>query len=320
MNEKTNRFLPNLDSGQVALPGGMPKKKINSSSAFRYLFLRVVVCSEKKKKYHNGSPPVTIELYIGKADDLSETPFETARREAYEEIGLPLNDTKLPPPYRVEHLTELPSSLAKTELGVRPCIAFLSPTRHASTTTTSTATTVPDVETSLIPRLDAKEVSAVFSAPFHHFLLSSLAHTSTSASSNAATSDTTGPGVEAAGFPAEWYRGSWTDWHESRWRMHNFYVACDPQTVVMPKGKGEVEEEEERTVPETFRVFGMTARILVDAARVAYGEEPQFEHNSHFGDEDMIGRLIKVGRLGEERKPGDELTKEDMKRAANAKM
>jgi coenzyme A diphosphatase NUDT7 len=26
-----------------------------------------------------------------------------------------------------------------------------------------------------------------------------------------------------------------------------------------------------------YKVWGMTARILVDAARVAYGEEPSFE-------------------------------------------
>ena len=65
-----------------------------------------------------------------------------------------------------------------------------------------------------------------------------------------------------------------------------------------------------------FRVFGMTARILVDAARVAFDELPEFEHNSHFGDEEMIERLLKVGRLGAIRKPDDELTREDLVAAA----
>lgn len=64
----------------------------------------------------------------------------------------------------------------------------------------------------------------------------------------------------------------------------------------------------------------MTARILVDAARVAYGEEPEFEHNSHFGDEDMIDRLIKIGRLSEEKKEGETLTREVMKEAKDARM
>ena len=46
-----------------------------------------------------------------------------------------------------------------------------------------------------------------------------------------------------------------------------------------------------------YRIFGMTARIIVDAARVAYAQEPEFEHNSHFGDEEMITRLCELGRL-----------------------
>jgi hypothetical protein len=64
----------------------------------------------------------------------------------------------------------------------------------------------------------------------------------------------------------------------------------------------------------------MTARILVDAARVAYGEEPQFEHNSHFGDEEMIEKLIRIGRLSEEKREGEMLTKDVMKRAKDAKI
>jgi hypothetical protein len=60
----------------------------------------------------------------------------------------------------------------------------------------------------------------------------------------------------------------------------------------------------------------MTARILVDAARVAYDEEPEFEHNSHHGDEEMIGRLLKMGRLGEVRKKGEILTRDVLKEAS----
>lgn len=71
---------------------------------------------------------------------------------------------------------------------------------------------------------------------------------------------------------------------------------------------------------ERFRVFGMTARILVDCARVAYAEEPDFEHNSHFGDEDMIRRLMAIGRLPAEKRMGSELQREDLKRAAAHKL
>lgn len=176
----------------------------------------------------------------------------------------------------------------------------------------------------MIPRLDPKEVAAVFTAPFHNFLRTRW--------------EGGGAGPRAQdGTPHSWYRGSWTDWHESRWRMHNFYIprpppepsqmrhnptqsrpsspssASGPKTV--PEGDDPRPEPESFTDLSSFRVFGMTARILVDAARVAYGEEPQFEHNSHFGDEDMIARLLKVGRLSEVRRKGEELTKEVLRDA-----
>lgn len=67
---------------------------------------------------------------------------------------------------------------------------------------------------------------------------------------------------------------------------------------------------------ERYRVFGMTARILVDAARVAYDEEPEFEHNSHFGDEEMIDRLRRIGRFSEEVNREDELTHEVFEKAS----
>lgn len=272
-------------------------------------------------------------------------------------------DAKLPWPYTIEHLCQMPTNLARTELGVRPCIAFLS----ASAAPKDTTQNIPTVEETLIPRLDPKEVAAVFTAPFHNFLKSTDEHVAASAESF--------PGIEAAGFPAEWYRGEWTEWHESKWRMHNFFVPTAGQVVAWARheeSEGEDEKELQRfgkkgrkrkaksqpkvppphlpyrdipsaasavaagmptsstklksnpkhdptypvsikdAPPDRFRVFGMTARILVDAARMAYGEEPEFEHNSHFGDEDMIHRLMKIGRMGAVRKSDDQITREDM--------
>ncbi|KAF3051929.1 hypothetical protein E8E11_004761 [Didymella keratinophila] len=259
----------------------------------------------------------------GKADSLSETPWDTARREAYEEIGLPMDDSKLKG-FKVEHLCELPTNLAKTELGVRPCVAYLSPTTFTNGNDSASTATDSQVEDRLIPRLDPKEVAAVFTAPFHAFL----------------RKEWSGPGpapVQKNGKPEKWYRGSWTDWHESRWRMHNFYIPKPPPSSQemrrnvansqQPSGSSEhgsglPDGDDPRPEPRalddltTFRVFGMTARILVDAARVAYGEEPEFEHNSHFGDEEMIGRLLKIGRLSEVRKKGEVLTKDVLRQAS----
>ncbi|KAF1989733.1 hypothetical protein K402DRAFT_401828 [Aulographum hederae CBS 113979] len=298
----------------------------------------------------------------GKSDDLTETPFQTARREAFEEIGLPLKDSQIPG-FRVEHLCQLPMNLARTELGVMPCVAYLSAKTTAASPSSSLSTTSstpitksinppPTVEESLIPRLDPKEVAAVFSAPFHNFLRAV----------DEVPSSADGVGAEAAGFPADWYKGDWTQWHQERWRMHNFYVPVAGQTVARPTQQREVvaqmpygahperrrgkkrltkappsasmstssqppsststsplnpvaplnDDEDPLSGLSRFRVFGMTARILVDAARVAYAEEPEFEHNSHFGDEEMIGRLMRMGRLGPVRQTGDEVTREDL--------
>ncbi|KAL6159523.1 8-oxo-dGTP diphosphatase [Exserohilum turcicum] len=252
-----------------------------------------------------------VALPGGKADTLEESPWDIARREASEEIGLPLDDAKLGG-FSVEHLCELPTNLAKTELGVRPCVAFLGPA--------SSEVGNASVEERLIPRLDPKEVAAVFTAPFHNFLRTEW--------------EGDGPApVQKDGRPEKWYRGSWTDWHESRWRMHNFYMPRTPsspplvrkpsRTRPSPLSEGAAPSGEDGGAKQsaidsltTFRVFGMTARILVDAARVAYGEEPEFEHNSHHGDEDMMGRLLKMGRLSEVGVKGEVLSKEVLRQAS----
>ena len=162
------------------------------------------------------------------------------------------------------------------------------------------------MEKSLIPRLDAKEVAAVFTAPFHNFLM--LKDEVPSGETESSDDDNR----------SEWYKGQWIDWYESKWRMHNFHVPIAGQTVTKPKKKstdqGAVADQLEKL--KRYRVFGMTARILVDAARLAYNQEPEFEHNSHWGDEDLIRKLQKIGRLSPIRKPDDELTREDLLRAS----
>lgn len=313
----------------------------------------------------------------GKADTLHETPFQTARREAFEEIGLPQNDTELPPGYTVEHLTELPSNLAMTELGVRPCVAFLrtpapSPQHGLN----------PDATRDILPKLDPREVEAVFTANFMNFLYERDLDVDTTKEGEDKDKKKRRSGEEVKD-EGVWYKGSWHSWHESAWRMHQFFVpvrkgevwlaskkperytaARDPNEKkpggAMQKKKEEEEEEEtgkkendanttttdmkrntsngtlQPPLPpkfyenpkmmmmprkvERYRVFGMTARILVDAARVAYGQEPEYEHNSHFGDEEMIAKLMSIGRLSAVKKEGEVLTREVMREAGRAKI
>ena len=226
-----------------------------------------------------------------------------------------------------------------TELGVRPCVAYL------RTPQPSAANKNPDASRDILPKLDRREVAAVFTAPFYNFLREKDLDPE--------------EGRRAGG---EWYKGSWHSWHESAWRMHQFFVPVSPETVfladaqkrrpseppkqdaassakpatgqITSKGKSAASSASlQPPLPRSFysiagdalaqpryRVFGMTARILVDCARVAYGEEPEYEHNSHFGDEEMIERLLRIGRLGEKRKEGEVLTREVMMEAKRAKM
>ncbi|MCJ1358003.1 MAG: hypothetical protein MMC33_008001 [Icmadophila ericetorum] len=241
--------------------------------ADRYGDLRVVltVRSSTLKSY-----PGQVAFPGGKADTLEETPFQIARREAEEEIGLPRDDRSLPAPYRMEHLCELPSYLAVTELGVRPCVGFLS--------TGDSTNILGDAEENLIPRLNAKEVASVFTAPLHNFLRSY---------------DESAEDGRAKDSP--WYEGSWNMWQNESWRMHRFYVPDRRKSRLA----GEVVRN---------RVFGLTARVLVDTARLAYDEMPDFEYNDYFGEEHMIGKLLAVGRLGDKRKSDDRITAEDVQK------
>ncbi|KAI1824534.1 NUDIX hydrolase domain-like protein [Xylaria intraflava] len=233
----------------------------------------------------------------GKADSLGESPYQIARREAWEEIGLPQDDSKLPAPFRIEPLCCLPCSLAKTELVVRPCVAFL----HADDSAAPTA------DEAMMPRLDAKEVAAVFSAPFSNFLLSA--------------DEPPRPGDPPLP-PGHWYDGRWINWQADPWRVHNFHVPVHTQRVTTPKVRDgglaaldDVPEEEQAPV-QRFLVWGMTGRILVDAARIAYDREPEFEHNKNYGDEVLIGVQAKEGKLLLEKKRkevGLDAIKEDVK-------
>jgi hypothetical protein len=92
--------------------------------------------------------------------------------------------------------------------------------------------------------------------------------------------------------------------------VHQFFVPSQTVKHRSPTSNVKVEGD------TRYRVFGMTARMLVDAARVAYAQEPEFEHNSHFGDEAMIAKLRRLGRLSAVRKASDGLTRETMEKAS----
>lgn len=227
-----------------------------------------------------------------------------------------MNDAAIPAPFRIEHLCSLPHSLAKTELAVRPCVALL----HSDDPPPGTANAKPSptVEESLMPRLDAKEVAAVFSGPLHNFLLAEdeviLPADKTEQPNETEKSRKPLP-------PGKWYEGKWLEWHNHPWRVHYFFVPVTHQRVTKPKvregGLAAIAEhlEEEEEEAGRYMVWGMTGRMLVDTARIAYAKEPKFEHNTHYGDEALIELLASGGKLTEKkRRPEGELVQEEVKK------
>lgn len=69
-----------------------------------------------------------------------------------------------------------------------------------------------------MPRLNAREVAAVFSAPLYNFLKAA---------------DLPPPPGQALP-PGHWYDGAWTAWKGVPWRVHNFYVPVNNQRVSRP--------------------------------------------------------------------------------------
>ncbi|KAF3909088.1 hypothetical protein ABW21_db0204193 [Orbilia brochopaga] len=253
-----------------------------------------------------------VALPGGKADSPKESAFDTARREASEEIGLPARNDLLPSPFTVSHLCEMPMNLSRNTLGVRPCVALL----HTKPDfVDSSAASNP--EESLIPRLDPKEVASVFTVPLKAFL--------TSEYKNPELEDNTPKAVETESIvdidfglvPAGdtgWYEGQWLEWYGIKWRGHQFNVYTSP-VVVQRRASTEVLEDEAQEHASgswarksgggthdkklvKYKVWGMTARIVVDAARVAFGQNPDFEYVDKMGDDDVIAIMMSQGKLG----------------------
>jgi hypothetical protein len=58
------------------------------------------------------------------------------------------------------------------------------------------------------------------------------------------------------------------------------------------------EDPEEDPIPTRIlaRIWGLTARILVDACIIGYGRMPDFEHTTDVWDENTICKMIKHDR------------------------
>ncbi|KAJ6257652.1 hypothetical protein Dda_7439 [Drechslerella dactyloides] len=252
-----------------------------------------------------------VALPGGKADSPTESAFDTARREASEEIGLPSRNDFLPSPFTVTHLCEMPMNLSRNQLGVRPCVALLHTKPGFSGTSAAN-----NAEESLIPRLDPKEVASVFTVPLKAFLTSQYKNPELDDNPEKLVQSESIVDIDFGSIPSGdtgWYEGQWLDWYGIKWRGHQFNVYTSP-VVVQRKASTEVLEDEAQAHASAgmrkggggthdkklvkYKVWGMTARIVVDAARVAFGQNPDFEYVDKMGDDDVIAILQGQGKLG----------------------
>jgi hypothetical protein len=174
----------------------------------------------------------------------------------------------IPPPYNLEHLCRLRPHLSRHQLLVTPVVAYLS---------SSLAQTHDPSK--LVPSLDTKEVSSLFPLPFEQFLRTS-GHEM---------------GVQ------DWRHDSREiNWLGTQWIFHDFFATVT--ALVKPEAmEGTVSNGRELDASPVSRkiftrIWGLTARILVDACIVGYGRMPEFRHTVDLWDEGKIEQMIRYDR------------------------
>ncbi|KAF3940998.1 hypothetical protein ABW19_dt0209830 [Dactylella cylindrospora] len=235
----------------------------------------------------------------------------------------------------------MPMNLSRNQLGVRPCVALLhiKPSKESGDKT-------PNPEESLIPRLDPKEVASVFTVPLKAFLTAEYKNPELEDNPDEKIVEST-VDIDFGTVPrdAGWYEGQWLEWYGVKWRAHQFNVYTSP-VVVQRRDSTEIIEDEAQVYAASltdnqrksgggthdkklvkYKVWGMTARIVVDAARVAFGKNPDFEFVDKMGDDDVITMLMKQEKLGprhkgtvEDNGRGGDNLKIDTRKGGNGKL
>ncbi|KAI9448390.1 NUDIX hydrolase domain-like protein [Lactarius indigo] len=178
----------------------------------------------------------------GRVEDEDETIEDTARREAFEEIGLPKDKTKLP------LLCVLEPFLAGNQVLVTPVVVLI-------------------LDNTLQPVLNAPEVETLFSHPLASFL-------STTFPERAAPR---GPFLEAeahaetAALELRYHTYSDVRWPWP-WHSHNPSTPRQASHRAVRMHRFLTGREAGGIKP----IFGLTAAILIRTAAVAYGHPPDF--------------------------------------------
>lgn len=244
-----------------------------------------------------------VSLPGGKADG-DESAVEAARREAYEEIGLPLDSELRRQGLRLEVLNELPCYLSRSFLSVRPVVCWLdrlapTPTSTnsgagpstapagAATTAVGTPTAPTDASgtnniiTQLQLVLNPGETASVFSIPLFDMI--------------------------DDGTPKEYLKKQELKhkWGKIMWPLQHFYYPADSRNEVSwIQQVDDLSSDEEMVKAQKVKdVWGLTARIIYDIAHIVKNESDDLKH--YIGNENLIYALKEFGGQMQDGKRSD---------------
>lgn len=274
-----------------------------------------VVLTKRSSRLRNF--PGHISLPGGKADTGLELPWQVARREMSEEIGLSEHNEYLQNTYgfTIDHLTELPCYLSRTFLAVRPCIGFMK--------------MKSDVDLmSLKLRVNPGESSSIFSCPLRDFLFPAVDEVPKEAL------ERTHYAVKWGGIPwqlrsytflqendheVDWLKGfedlsateSETDVDELEKRVQTPPRSPSVECASTKKRKKDLSEwgklgsrRDETTNQKIYDVWGLTANILHDLAEVIY--LGKLKNHRELGEEELIYSLWNNGQLRQKERSAEE--------------
>ncbi|ODV84299.1 hypothetical protein CANARDRAFT_201229 [[Candida] arabinofermentans NRRL YB-2248] len=243
-----------------------------------------VVLTKRSRKLRNFSGHIS--LPGGKVDGGLESEWQCSRRETEEEIGISRHNDLLKNQFGfvIEELKVLPTYLARTFLGVSPCIGFINWLDEEK------AGNFNDQHVSNIV-LNPGESSSIFSVPLKDFLQPKPRRYELK----------------------ECLKQSYikTKWGGISWNLRSFIFPIsnnenevewleeiqDLSSASEPGSEDETHEDQEFGI-RTRNCWGLTANILRDLAEVVYTGDP----GSIIGEEELIKGLIDGGQMkGKER-------------------
>lgn len=284
--QKVSQLLGNLTQFRRAnMPLPMPCTwPVNRRSAVMVLLfvgnrgeLRVLL-TKRSRKLRSFAGQVS--LPGGKADEDGETFQDVALRETEEEIGLPRDPRVLREQYglQIEPISErLPHYLSKTFLSVKPMVCFM---YNSSLSSDSSKKFEQPLNISKVfAKLNVGETSSLFSIPLNDL----VAHEN---------KDWKGYKPEYLAREEQTYK-----WGGLKWPIRYYYYPTEncgeSQWVkdVLDESSG----EEQFNSVLCKNVWGLTAKILYDVARIANGVVSSENSEFEIGHEDLIYGLYEFG-------------------------